>query len=164
MQGGGDHPIAHLLAELGQQPGPGVLDRVLAARRWTAAEVRDRWAYDNERIARSGGRLTWGVFWTALLAGQLAPKNGATGLNPADYADNPLYRMGSDTAGLTDAPPGDIATPSDVDDESPSQAARRLLPEYAPYDDWIFVTCRLACGDSEPTALAELAQHRRARR
>jgi len=152
-----DHPILLLLIELGLTPGPGVFERGMAARDWTPQQTRDLYEYNKPRIENSGGKKHWGIFWTAFMAGELAPPrpDPQRPIDPAAYANDSLYRMGSNTSGQ------DAEAAAD-DSETPSQAARRILPPDASQDDWIFVTCRISQGDSEACALDELARHRKA--
>jgi hypothetical protein len=146
-----DRPTVLLLSELGATPGPGVLPRVLAAREWTPQQIRDRWEYDQERIKKSDGKLHIGIFWTALMAGQLAPARPDPDrpIDPASYADKPGFALGSDLA-----PPDE---PESIGDH-----ARRLLPQSASGADWIFVQTRLARGDSDDGALRALGARRSA--
>lgn len=154
-----DHPILLLLIELGLTPGPGVFERGMAARDWTPQQTRDLYEYNKPRIENSGGKKHWGIFWTAFMAGELAPvrPDPQRPIDTAAYASDSLYRMGSNTSGQ------DAEAAAD-DSETPSQAARRILPPDASQDDWIFVTCRISQGDSEACALDELARHRKAAR
>lgn len=150
----GDHPVLLLLAELGTAPGPGVLDRVLAVRAWTPQQIRDRWEFDQQRISASNGRLTEGIFWTALMAGQLAPprRDPNAPLNPAAYAGDPSVLLGSQ------APPGPDS-PETIGDH-----ARRILPKDASTADWVFIQSQLVRHVSDEQALAALAARRSAGR
>jgi hypothetical protein len=164
-----DHPILLLLIELGLTPGPGVFDRGMAARDWTPQQVRDRYAYDKPRIENSGGKKHWGIFWTAFMAGELAPAppDPAAPIDPASYAGDSLYRLGSDTSGL--APPADAP---EVDEppmsETPRDRAHRLLGPWtaenhqAQIRDSMFLQCRLVAGDSDEQACEALEAYRKA--
>ena len=159
-----DHPILLLLIELGLTPGPGVFERGMAARDWTPQQTRDRYEYDKPRIENSGGKKHWGIFWTAFMAGELAPArpDPTAPLDPASYAGDSLYRLGSDTSGL--APPADAPEVVEPRAESIGDIARRLLPPDASTADWVFVQSRLVRHDSESGALAALAARKAARR
>lgn len=134
-----DRPIALLLAELEKTPGPGVLERVLAARDWTPQQIRDRWEYDQERIRNSGGKLGEGVFWSALLSGQLAPQRP----DPANAWQ-----------GL--APPDD-----DPPEESLHERARRICPDGASGHDFRFLVIQLGQEMSDDAALAALTEQQK---
>lgn len=157
-----DHPILLLLNELGATPGPGVFVRGMAARDWTPQQIRDRWEFDQQRIADSRGKWHIGIFWTAFIAGELAPQrpDPTRPIDPLAYAGDPLYRLGSDVTGLPAAPPGASSADAGAD-ETPYHEACRILPPDASAEDRAFVACRLVCGDSPAVALAELEQHRK---
>jgi len=158
------------MAELGANPK--IIRLAYEARPdWTPQQVRQRWEYDQRRIAASDGALHEGVFFTALRSGEMAPARAdpAAPLNPAAYAGDSLYRLGSDVRGL-DPPPdaadlrsSDLAPPAadEPPPESVGDHARRLLPTDASTADWVFVQTRLARGDSDDGALAALAERRR---
>jgi len=169
-RGGSAPPAAQLMAELGANPK--IIRLAYEARPdWTPQQVRQRWEYDQRRIAASDGALHEGVFFTALRSGEMAPARAdpAAPLNPAAYAGDSLYRLGSDVRGL-DPPPdaadlrsSDLAPPAadEPPPESVGDHARRLLPTDASTADWVFVQTRLARGDSDDGALAALAERRR---
>ncbi len=144
------HPAAQIMAELGAD-GAIIADAFLARPGWTPQQVRDRWAYDQRRIALSDGHLTEGVFFHALRCGQLAPAREGPQLDPAAYANRDGFTLGS-------------AVPPEV--ESIRDHAARLLPAptaatHRQYiTDWLFVQDRLGQGDSDDEALAALATHR----
>jgi hypothetical protein len=163
-------PAARLMAELGANPK--IIRAAYAARPdWTPEHVRQRWDYDQRRIAASDGRLTEGIFFTALKRGELAPArpDPTAPLDPQSYAGDSLYRLGSDTSGL--APPADAP---EVDEppmsETPRDRAHRLLGPWtadnhaAQIRDSMFLQCRLGQGDSDADALTALAGHRKAAR
>lgn len=146
-------PAAQLMAELGANPKI-IRDAYAARPDWTPQQVRERWEYDQKRIAASAeldGKLGEGIFFTALRSGELAPARAdpAVPIPVADYADDPSVLLGSQ------APPGDEA-------ESIADHARRICPPDASGADWIFVQTRLARGDSDAGAMAALAARRSA--
>lgn len=121
------------MAELGAHPR--IIGDALAARPdWTPQQVRDRWSYDQERIAASGGRLTEGVFFEALRAGQLAPPPRSAAVDWSAYAE------------------GD-----EPEEETLHAHARRITPDSISGKDFQFVLTRLGQGDSDADALAALA-------
>lgn len=124
------------MVELGAEP-PIIADAFTSRPDWTAEQVRARWAFDQERIAASGGRLNDGVFFHALRRGQLAP---------------PRRDPASDWHAL--APPDDDRDPPE---ESPQQRARRICPDDASGHDFQFLLRVLAEGASDEAALAALA-------
>jgi hypothetical protein len=144
-----DNPIALLLAELLPPPGRSVLERVLAARNWTPQQIRDRYEFDQARIDASGGKLHIGIFWTALMAGELAPPRAdpERPLDPAAYADRDGFKLGSDM--------------SDQDDSLYARA-NRLLPPVTPETirtagaDLAFVLEQLGMGKSDDQVRAAL--------
>jgi hypothetical protein len=140
------------MSELGANPT--IIRAAYAARPdWTPQQVRDRWDYDQRRIAASDGRLTEGIFFTALKSGELAPArpDPTAPLDPQSYAGRADIMLGSDL------PPPDAP-------ESIGDIARRLLPPDASTADWVFVQSRLVRHDSEAGALAALAARRAVRR
>jgi len=156
---------AVLLSELGADAK--IIADALAARPdLTLAQVRASWSHFEPRIR--AGRCTAGAFFAAIRRGQLhapPPEDrlyGAADVDQLNAKYGDLFRLGSDMTGLAPPACAPPLAPDDAD-ETPSQAARRLLPHGAPTDDLTFVMCRLACGDDESTALAELAAHRRRR-
>lgn len=122
---------------------------------WTAQEVRDRWDYDQRRIAASDGELTEGVFFEALMAGQRVPKRSGSQLDPAAYADRDGFKLGSDTSDQGDG-------------ESLHDRAARLVPA-SPTDryagqDFVWMQGQLRMqGWTDEQALAALADRRRRR-
>lgn len=133
-----DHGAAALLAELGA--GRGVIPKALAARDWTAEQIRARWEYDQERIRNSDGRLTEGVFWAALMAGQLAPVRRDTAV---DWAQLAAEQQPADGVSLRDY-------------------ALSLAPPGLSGRDFQLLLRLLAEGKSDEAALAELASRRSA--
>jgi len=151
---GGKPAAAQLMAELGANPK--IIRAAYAARPdWTAEQVRGRWEYDQRRIAASDGKLSEGVFFTALRSGELAPErpDPQRPLDPASYAADPAYQLSS-----SDLPP-----PESIRDH-----ASRLLPPPTAETlkthtrDWLFVQGRLGAGDSDEAALAALNAYRTA--
>ena len=76
-------------------------------------------------------------------------------LDPADYAADPAYQLGSAT------------DPPDRPESIRDHAARLLPPPTAETlknhtRDWMFVQGRLGAGDSDEAALAALERHRMA--
>jgi hypothetical protein len=126
-------PAGQVMAELGAHPRI-IADALSARPDLTPQQVRDRWSYDQERIAASGGRLTEGVFFEALRAGQLAPPPRSAAVDWSAYA-----------------------TDDEAEAESLHAHARRITPECASGRDWQFVLARLASGDTDAEALAALA-------
>lgn len=179
MQGGDQRAdrspaVAQLMAELGANPKI-IRDAYQSRPDWTAQQVRQRWEYDQKRIAISDGRLNEGVFFTALRSGELAPArpDPTRPIDPADYADDPAWRLGSDTTGLDPCPPNVLPPdppPAAIDPpvESIRDHASRLLPSPTAETlkthtrDWMFLQCRLGAGDSDDEALSALAEHRTA--
>lgn len=64
------------MAELGADVAV-IRDALQARPDWTPQQVRDRWDFDQERIAASNGKLREGVFFHALRCGQLRPARKA---------------------------------------------------------------------------------------
>jgi hypothetical protein len=151
------HPAALMLTELGLTPGPGVFERGMAARDWTPQQIRDRYESDKPRIENSGGTKTWGIFWTAFMAGELAPPRPDPDrpIDVAAYANQPGFSLGSDLA-----PPGDAATIRDHASRLLPPPTARTIREHT--RDWIFLQGRLAQGDSDETALQALEARRSA--
>jgi len=135
-----DHPTAQLLSELGA--GRGVTEKALAARDWTREQILARWEYDQERIRTSGGKLTEGIFWTALMDGQLAPGPRAGAVDWAAIA-------------LAQAPP-----PADAG-ESLRDHALRITPPDISGRDFQQVLRRLGEGASDTEVLSELDKRRK---
>jgi hypothetical protein len=141
------HPAAEIMAELGAHRKV-VTRALLIVPPWTAQEVRDRWDYDQRRIAASDGELAEGIFFEALMAGQRAPKRRDPQLDPAAYAGDDLYRLGS-------VPAPDVG-------ESLRDHAERITPPNISGADFLFVMQRLALGEPDAEVLAKLAtRHRR---
>lgn len=90
-----DHPAALILRELGADDAI-IADALTARPDLTPEQVRARWAYDEQRIAQSGGRLTVGVFFHAIRRGQLAPRDPLAAIDPAEYRNQPGFLVGDD--------------------------------------------------------------------
>jgi hypothetical protein len=153
-----DHPppAAQIMAELGANPR--IIREAYESRPdWTPEQVRQRWAYDQRRIAAGGGKLTEGVFFTALRSGELAPvrPDPTQPLDPQSYAADGAYQLSSSA---TDPP----------EVESIRDHASRLLPPptaatHRQYiADWLFLQGRLGAGDSDEDAVRALADYRKA--
>jgi len=142
--------VARVLAELGADPKI-IADALRERPDLTAEQVRETWAYYQERIAQSDGKLNEGVFFHAIRRGQIhaAPPDPAQPIPVESYADDPGFKLGSDVS-----PPGE--------GESIGDRARRILPVSASTADWVFVQTQLARGDSDDGALAALAARRSA--
>jgi hypothetical protein len=152
-RGGHAPPAAQLMAELGANPK--IIRAAYTARPdWTPQHVRDRWEYDQRRIAASDGRLTAGIFFTALRSGELAPARPepTAPIDPQAYAGRDDVMLGSDPP-----PP-----------ETLRDRAHKLLGPWtaenhaAQIRDSVFLQCRLGMGDSDDEALQALAEHRKA--
>lgn len=147
-RGGHAPPAAQLMSELGANPK--IIRAAYTARPdWSPQQVRDRWEYDQRRIAASDGRLTAGIFFTALRSGELAPDTRP--IDPQSYAGRENIMLGSDL------PPPDAP-------ESIGDIARRLLPPDASTADWVFIQSRLVRHESEAGALEALAARKAVRR
>lgn len=153
-----DHPTRLLLSELLPPPGRGVIERVLAKRDWTPQQIRDRYEYDKPRIENSGGKNTWGIFWTALMAGELAPARADPDrpIDVAAYADDPGYALGGDSG-----PPGEAQQRAEAYTDAHWRAVD-LLGKGAPFRDMAIVVEALVNGGSDVQALAALEEHRSA--
>ena len=142
------------MAELGAEMAI-IADALQARPDWTPQQVRDRWAYDQRRIAASDGKLTEGVFFHALRCGQLAPARQTPQLDPAAYADRDGFVLGSDVS-------------DQAGDESPHDRAARLVPA-SPTDryagqDFVWMQGQLYIQRwTDAQALAALAERRRRR-
>jgi hypothetical protein len=132
------------MAELGAESAI-IADAFQARPDWTPQQVRDRWAYDQRRIAASDGHLTEGVFFHALRCGQLAPSRSSPQLDPAAYAGDYGYLLGDGKA----------------EGNPIRDRAERITPPTISGADFLFVMQRLALGDSDEQALASLAARRR---
>lgn len=151
-------PAALQLAELGLKPGRGVFERGMAAHTWMPQQIRDRYEYDQERIKNSNGTKHIGIFWTAFLAGELAPArpDPQRPLDPEAYANRDGFALGG-------APPPGVDEPESIRDR-----ALRLCGEWtaenhqAQIRDCGFLQGRLAAGDSDEVALAALDAYRKA--
>jgi hypothetical protein len=150
-----DHPAALLLAELGTNAT--LRARAILARPdLTPQQVRDTWAHFAPRIAAGLINPDAGAFHAAIARGEIhaAPPDPNRPLDPASYAADPAYQLGSDL------PPPEV--------ESPRDRALRLLGPWtaenhqAQIRDSMFLQCRLGAGDTDEQALAALAEHRRA--
>lgn len=149
-------PAAQVMAELGAEPAV-IADALLSRPDWTPQQVRDRWSYDQERIAQSAkgdGKLKEGIFFHALRCGQLAPPraNPERPIDPAAYADDDQFRAG-----------GDVSDP-EATEESPHERARRLAPDDATGLEFVFLVGQLAGGATDEEALAALQERRAPRR
>lgn len=142
-------PAAQVMAELGAEPAV-IADALLCRPDWTPQQVRDRWAYDQERIAQSDGKLTEGVFFHALRRGQLAPPraNPERPIEVAAYAGNDQFRAGDDVSDLEAA------------EESPHERAGRIAPDDATGLEFVFLVGRIGGGATDEEALAALQERR----
>jgi len=119
----------------------------------TLSQVRDTWAHFEPRIKAK--RCTIGAFFKAIRRGQLhsAPPDPQRPLNPESYADDPAFKLGSDTS------------PPDTAQQAYHDAHWRavgLLGPGAPFRAMAIVVERLVAGDSDDAALAALETHRKA--
>lgn len=142
------HPAALILAELGADDV--IIADALAARPdLTPAQVRNSWAHFEARIA--AGRCDAGAFFAAIRKGKLHAAPRDIRLDPAQYAGDDLYLLGST------APP-EQQQPA----ESLYDRAQRLIPRDVTgvaYRAAMDVLMReLAAGASDDQALDALAQ------
>jgi len=145
---------AQIMAELGADPR--VIADALAARQdWSPQQVRDRWDYDQRRIAASDGRLSEGVFYHALRCGQLAPQRPGHELDPESYVGDSAFVLGGH------APPPDA--PESIRDHAARLLEAPTAETHSAYiRDWMFVQGRLGQGDSDQEALSALDAYRKA--
>lgn len=155
---GGDHapPAAHLLAELGADPK--IIASALRKRPDLMPEqVRATWQYCQQRIAESNGKLNSGIFFHAMKQGQIhaAPPDPDRPIPVEDYAQQPGYTRGSDTAPQTDAEKQATAY------ADAHWRAVDLLGKGAPFREMAIIVEALVAGDSDAAALAALEAHRK---
>jgi hypothetical protein len=145
-----DHPAGLVLAELGTNAT--LRARALEIRPdLTPQQVRDTWAHFEQRIA--AGRCTPAAFHAAIAQGEIhpAPPDPARPLDPASYARDPAYQLGSQ------AEPDEAARRNALYRDAHWRAVDLLGPGAA-YQDMAIVVEALVDGATDDQALAELAR------
>jgi len=148
------HPAALVLAELGADDAI-IADAVAARPDLTPAQVQQRWAYDQQRIAESRGRLSVGVFFHAIRRGQLAPPDPAAGVDWGAYRGREGFLVGDDAPSASSPQLGRDAI---------RERAERLTPPDISGQDFQFVLSELAMGASDDQVLDALALRQARRR
>lgn len=152
-------PTAQLLTNLGANASI-IVEALTARPDLTPQQVADTYAWHAWRRERSGGRLGEGAFFTAIAEGHIhAPPPDPNGSIAVErYAGDDLYRLGSDVSDLDDPY---TPHPPDQEHESPHDHARRIAPDGATGQDFLFLVGLLASGASDQEALAALAARAR---